>query len=78
MSDNAWKTVGEYLSDDRLKRAVVKFDVGTSTYFNDYFIEDKYVCSRSYVGKSMRYAEDAAENFTLGILDFGHLHDQEV
>jgi len=61
-------TLSEFWSDDKSKTATVVKDAnafGVEFYENNELVE-----YRVFPDKSMRYAEDAAENFTLGILRF--------
>jgi hypothetical protein len=57
--------ISEFYSEDQTKKAVVvKND---SDYCIDFYNNGKYEHSIMYVGRSLRYAEDAAENYALGI-----------
>jgi hypothetical protein len=70
MTNNVgWKTISTYWSDDHNKKANVNVDKSTCCYFVDYFEEECCISSISYPGKSLRWAEDAAENFTIGVLN---------
>lgn len=62
-------TLSEFYSDDKKKKAVIQFDSNTQVHWVDYYKEDKLLISLPYIGKSIYYVEDAAENFTLGILN---------
>jgi hypothetical protein len=64
-----WNPISTFWSDSRNKKAVVCADNKACYYFVDYFIDEMFINSVSYPGKSLRWAEDCAENFTLGILD---------
>ena len=66
---NVWDTLSTFWSDDRSKKANVNVDRLRCCYFVDYFEEECCVKSVSYPGKSLRWAEDCAENFTMGILN---------
>ena len=67
------KVLSEFWSDDRYKKALVFVDANTQCYFVEFYDVHlsglKIVDTISFPGKSLRYAEDAAENFTLGILN---------
>jgi hypothetical protein len=57
--------ISEYYSDDRTKKAVViKYN---TDYSIDFYENDNYYHSIMYTDKSLRYVEDAAENYALGI-----------
>jgi hypothetical protein len=57
--------ISEYYSDDRTKKTVViKYN---TDYSIDFYENDKYFHSIMYTDKSLRYVEDAAENYALGI-----------
>ena len=64
----AWKTISEYFSDDKSKKAIINVDLKTCCYFIDFYDCDIYIDSRSYPEKSIHFVEVAAENYTLGIL----------
>lgn len=59
------REISEYYSDDKTKKAIV-ISHGED-YSIDFYVNDKYYHSIMYAGKSLRYAEDAAENYALGI-----------
>lgn len=67
------KILSEFWSDDSYKKALVYVDSNTQCYYIECYEVHlsglKIVDSISFPGKSLRYAEDAAENFTLGILN---------
>ena len=67
------KVLSEFWSDDSYKKALVFVDANTQCYFVEFYDVHlsglKIVDTISYPGKSLRYAEDAAENYTLGILN---------
>ena len=67
-SDFVWETISTVWSDDRSRKANVNVDRARCCYFVDFFINEACVNSKVYPGKSLRWAEDCAENFTLGIL----------
>ena len=68
MMSNRWKTISTHWSDDRSRKANVNVDNARCCYFVDYYEEDRFVKSIAYPGKSIHWAEDCAENYTLGIL----------
>ena len=59
------KALSEYYSDDNSKKAVIVEHEGN--YCIDFYENNKYNHTIMYVGKSLRYIEDAAENYALGI-----------
>jgi hypothetical protein len=67
------KVLSEFWSDDHYKKAMVFFDTNTQCYFVECYDVHlsglKIIDTISFPGKSLRYAEDAAENYTLGILN---------
>lgn len=54
-----------YSNDLRLKGAVIQ---GDDCYFVDFYKDDVIIDSRRIEDKSLRYAEDVAENFVNGII----------
>jgi hypothetical protein len=54
-----------YSNDLRLKSAVIQ---GDDCYFVDFYKDDVIIDSRRIEDKSLRYAEDLAENFVNGII----------
>ena len=54
-----------YSNDLCLKGVVIQ---GNDCYFVDFFKDDVIIDSRRIEGKSLRYAEDIAENFVNGII----------
>ena len=68
MTNNGWRTISTHWSDDRSRKANVNADSAMCCYFVDYFEQGNFVRSVAYPGKSFRWAEDCAENYTLGIL----------
>ena len=68
-SNVGWKNISTFWSDDHSKKATVNVDKSTCCYFVDYFIDESCVSTKSYPGKSLYWVEDAAENYTLGILN---------
>ena len=67
-SNVGWKNISTFWSDDHSKKATVNVDKSTCCYFVDYFIDESCVATKSYPGKSLYWVEDAAENYTHGIL----------
>ena len=61
-------TLSEFWSDDKSKTASIILDNGT--YGVEFYENNELIEYRTFPNKSLRYAEDAAENFTLGILNF--------
>lgn len=57
--------ISEFYSNDKRKKAIIYDD--NKQPFVVFLIEDKIIFSKSYQGKTFRYAEDAAENFVEGI-----------
>ena len=68
-TDIVWKPVSEFYNDDRSKKAIVNIDIKAQYYFIDFYDNKTYINTISYPGKSYNYVEDAAENYTLGILN---------
>ena len=57
--------ISDYYSEDGTKKAVVfKQNQG---YGIDFYLNEEYDHSCLFNSKSLQYAEDAAENFVLGI-----------
>jgi hypothetical protein len=67
-SDFVWENISTHWSDDRARKATVNVDRARCCYFVDYFLNDVFVRSIPYPGKSVHWAEDVAENYTTGIL----------
>jgi hypothetical protein len=63
------KTISEHYSDDKTKKAVVNVDLKACYYFIDFYLNDRYTDTIAYPEKSIHFVEDAAENYTLGILN---------
>lgn len=59
-----------YYSNDKTKKAEVCHDADASLYFVNYYLNDKIFLGEYYPGKSVHWAEDCAENYTLGIKKF--------
>jgi hypothetical protein len=65
------KTISIHNSTDNKKTAIVKQD-DAGVYaidFYDYDVGELALTRRVFEGKSIHFVEDAAENYTLGILD---------
>jgi len=57
--------ISEFISDNGVKKAVVvKID---DSYSIDFYVNESYNHTIMYAGNSLRYVEDAAENYVLGI-----------
>lgn len=67
-SNTGWKNISTFWSDDHSKKATVNVDKSTCCYFVDYYLDECFVRSIPYPGKSLYWAEDVAENYTQGIL----------
>jgi hypothetical protein len=67
------KVLSTFWSNDLYKKALVFVDANTQCYFVECYDVHlsglKIVNTLSFPGKSLRYAESAAENYTLGILN---------
>jgi hypothetical protein len=61
-------TLSEFWSDDKSKTATIILDNGA--YGVEFYENNELIEYRTFPNKSLRYAEDAAENFALGILRF--------
>ena len=59
------REISEYYSDDKTKKAVVIQN--DKDYVIDFYSNNKYYHSIMYSDRSLRYVEDAAENYVLGI-----------
>jgi hypothetical protein len=57
--------LSEYYSDDKNNKAVVIEHEGR--YFIDFYENNSYNHTIMYNDKTLRYVEDAAENYALGI-----------
>lgn len=68
MKQETMMTLSEFWSDDNSKTATIILDNGT--YGVEFYQDNELIEYRTFPNKSLRYAEDAAENFTLGILRF--------
>ena len=61
-------TLNEYSNKDKTKTATIVLEDGT--YGVEFYENNELIEYRTFPNKSLRYAEDAAENFALGILRF--------
>ena len=68
MNDILWKSISTFWSEDHVKKAVVSVDKNTHSYFIDFYINEQFAVSKAYPAKSLYWVEDAAENYTKGIL----------
>lgn len=68
MKQKTMITMNEYSSSDKSKIATIILDNGT--YGVEFYENNELIEYRTFPNKSLRYAEDAAENFTLGVLRF--------
>lgn len=65
----AWKEVSEHIGAYLKRHAYVNYDMDEECYFIDFYQDDNYITSERYPGKSIHFAEDAAENYATGILN---------
>ena len=63
------KIISEYYSEDKTKKAVVNIDLKACYYFIDFYMNNKYTDTIIYLETSVHFVENAAENYTLGILN---------
>ena len=68
MKQKTMTTMNEYWSSDKSKTATIILDNGT--YGVEFYENNEFIEYRTFPNKSLRYAEDAAENFVTGILRF--------
>ena len=59
--------INEFVSQDGKLKAVLKLDKVNSLYEIDFYKDDKKVATESYAYHTLRYHEDAAENYVNGI-----------
>jgi len=59
--------INEFVSQDGKLKAVLKLDKVNSFYEIDFYKDDKKVATESYAYHTLRYHEDAAENYVNGI-----------
>lgn len=69
MQNTPVKIISKFWSDDKRKKSVVY--ESNSVLMVDFFYDEYPIAVRHFKGKSIHYAEDAAENYTLGILQLG-------
>jgi hypothetical protein len=69
MMMNNIKNISTFWSEDHSKKARVNVDHSSLCYSVDYFLDEKHVNTVLYPGKSLYFVEDAAENYTMGILN---------
>lgn len=65
------KTIDTYHSDDKKRTAIIKQD-DAGVYaidFYDYDVGELALTRKVFEDKSLRYVEDAAENYVMGILN---------
>jgi len=65
------KTIDTYYSDNKKRTAIIKRNE-EGVYlidFYDYDISEMALTRRLFEDKSLRYVQDAAENYALGILN---------
>lgn len=63
------KVISKFWNSDHTKMAVVNVDTKTCAYFVEFYNNEKLMETRDFPNKSLYYVEDAAENYTLGILN---------
>ena len=64
----ASKILSEFYSDDKTEKALVGVPPENQCYFVDFYENNIFLSARWFPGNSLRYVEDAAENYTLGIM----------
>ena len=65
------KEISKFWDEDHTKMAVVSVDTKSCCYFVEYYDNDKLIDTTFYPNKSLYFVEDAAENYTLGVLNVG-------
>ena len=66
------REISTYYEEDNKGKAIVCIDYSKEKTIPiiDYYDEkDKFIKTKSFPDKSLRYAEDAAENWALGYMD---------
>jgi hypothetical protein len=63
------KIISKFWDDDHKKQAIVFVDTKTCSYFVEFFLDNKLIETRDFPNNSLYFVEDAAENYTLGILN---------
>ncbi len=62
------RSISTFYADDNKGKAVVSYNAKEEAFEIDYFdANNKHFFYESYPNKSIRYVEDAAENWALGI-----------
>ena len=61
------KQISVFYSEDLDLKAIVYYEVGTDKFEVDYAKNGLLIATESYEGHSLRYHEDAAENYVNGI-----------
>jgi len=64
---SAFETVSEFVSNDNSLKAVVRRNKSDSLYEVVFYKNKKIVATESYAFHTLRYHEDAAENYVNGI-----------
>jgi hypothetical protein len=68
------KQISNYYNGDGSRGAVVKED--GESFFIDFYVNNEYYHTIEYSNKSIKYVEDAAENYVHGI--FHNIKDYDV
>ena len=63
------KEISKFWDPDHTKMAVVSVETKLCSYYIDFYKDDKLIETVHYPNKSLYFVEDAAENYTLGILN---------
>lgn len=64
---NPFEVMSEFVSKDNKLKAVVRRNKLTSIYEIDFYSNTKIIATESYAFHTLRYHEDAAENYVNGI-----------
>ena len=64
---STFETVSEFVSNDNSLKAVVRRNRSESLYEVQFYKNKKLVATESYAFHTLRYHEDAAENYVNGI-----------
>ena len=64
---SVFETVSEFVSKDKSLKAVVRRNRSNSIYEIDFYNGRKKIATESYAFHTLRYHEDAAENYVNGI-----------
>lgn len=62
-----YEIVSEFVSQDKKLKAIIRRNKLTSIYEIDFYEGRKIVATESYAFHTLRYHEDAAENYVNGI-----------